>query len=169
MRALISIVLVAGLLACSPKVETAVERPATDDPNAEIVPVNPFFGKWQLVRAQIAPWWDGKGEEPVADPALTLADFEPTKSTGAPIMTCSKPRYSVSIITPPGLFEGNLKEPWVEARQLGFVAKDNEITTLNLSCQDNTKDVSLDFPMLNEDTILLGLDNIIYTLQRTRP
>jgi hypothetical protein len=168
MKLRLSIALLAGLalFACSPKDKTA-ERPATDDPNAEIVPVNPFFGKWQLVRAQIAPWWDHKGAEPAADTALTLVDFEAKSSSGAPIVTCSKPQYSVSIVTATSLFEGNLKEPFVEARQLGFDINAGEITSLNFSCKDDNKDVSLDFPMLNNDTILLGLDNIIYTLQRT--
>lgn len=153
-----------GLAACSPK----AEAPAGGDPaiGSEIVPQNPFFGKWQLVRAQVAPWWDGKGEEPIADPKFTTVEFEAGKSTGAPIVTCSKPKYAVSIISPATLFEGNLADPWTQARALGF-AKGPEITQLNLSCTDDNKDVSLDFPMVSDDTILLGLDNVIYTLQRS--
>jgi hypothetical protein len=153
---------VLALAACSPK----AEAPAASDADSEIVPKNPFFGKWQLVRAQVAPWWDGKGEEPVADPQLTVVDFEVNKSSGAPIMTCAKPKYSVSIISPPTLFEGNLKDPWMQSRALGF-AKGPDITQLNMTCADDTRDVSLDFPMVSDDTILLGLDNVIYTLQRS--
>jgi hypothetical protein len=37
---------------------------------------------------------------------------------------------------------------------------------MNLSCTDDNKDVSLDFPMVDDDTFLLGLDNMIYTLKR---
>jgi len=166
----ISFALLAGLalLACSPKADDKMaERPETDDPNAAIVADNPFFGKWQLIRAQIAPWWDHQGPEPQADTNFTMVNFEPGKSSGAPIVTCSKPQYSVSLVGPPVLFEGNLKEPWVEARQLGFTITGNDITQLNFSCKDGNRDVSLDFPMLNDNTIFLGLDNIIYTLQRS--
>jgi hypothetical protein len=152
-----------ALAACAPRAEAPVvaERSASDP----IIPSNPFFGKWQLTRAQVAPWWDKKGETPLADPALTMLTFEPSKSSGAPIVACDKPKYSVSLATPPGLFQGNLAEPFSEARMLGFM--DKEITVLNFGCESGGADVSLDFPMLNEDTIMLGLDNMIYTLSRT--
>jgi hypothetical protein len=155
---------VSGLAACSPKAAPAGD-PAAD---ADIIPKNPFFGKWQLVRAQVAPWWDGQGEEPIADPKFVEVNFEADKSSGAPIVTCSKPKYAVAIISPPTLFEGNLKDPWTQARAMGF-PKEPDITQLNLSCTDDNKDVSLDFPMVNDDTIMLGLDNVIYTLQRSPP
>jgi hypothetical protein len=150
-----------ALSACSPRSEPAPEASAEDP----IVPKNPFFGKWQLTRAQVAPWWDGKGEEPVADPTFTTVTFEPSKSSGPPIATCDQPQYSVSLVTPPGLFEGNLADAFAQARMIGFLDKD--ITVMNLSCESGGADVSLDFPMLDDNTIMLGLDNVIYTLTRT--
>jgi hypothetical protein len=149
------------LSACSPQPEPAPENSAED----AIVAKNPFFGKWQLTRAQVAPWWGGKGEEPIADPAFTIVTFEPDKSSGPPIATCDKPQYSVSLVTPPSLFEGNLADAFTQARMLGFLDKD--ITVMSLHCEEGGADVSLDFPMLDDDTIMLGLDNVIYTLTRT--
>lgn len=152
-----------ALAACSPKAEApvAAERSASDP----IIPSNPFFGKWQLTRAQVAPWWDERGETPVADPALTIVEFGPAKSTGAPIVTCDMPQYAVALASPAGLFQGNLAEPFSQARMLGFMDKD--ITILSFRCDSGGADVSLDFPMLDENTIMLGLDNVIYTLSRT--
>ena len=155
------LLLAGALAACSPKAEAPAERSA----DAPIVPSNQFFGKWQLKRAQVAPWWDGKGEEPVADPAFTMVAFGPDKSSGAPIVTCDKPQYSVSLTPPPGLFEGNLADPFPQARMLGFMDKD--ITMMRFGCASGAADVSLDFPMLDDNTIMLGLDNVIYTLTRT--
>ena len=57
--------------------------------------------------------------------------------------------------------------PQAVSQQLGFTITGNDITQMNLSCKDGDRDVSLDFPMLNDNTIFLGLDNIIYTLQRS--
>jgi hypothetical protein len=151
--------------ACSPKGEGPAGTPAASSADGPITPVNPIFGKWQLVRAQVAPWWDGAGAEPVADPAVTAIDFEPKSSSGPPIATCAKPIYSVSLVTPAALFQGKLKDPWMDARTLGFLKSD--ITMLSFSCGDNDKHVELDFPMPAEDTLMLDLDNVIYTLQRT--
>jgi hypothetical protein len=166
MKRRVRLILLAGALAlaaCSPK----AEAPAAADRSADapIVAANPFFGKWQLTRAQVAPWWDGKGEEPVADPAFTMVQFAADKSSGAPIVTCDKPQYTVSMITPPGLFEGNLADAFSQARMIGFMDKD--ITMLRFGCASGAADVSLDFPMLDDNTIMLGLDNVIYTLSRT--
>lgn len=148
-----------ALAACSPSTEKpAVAAEAT-------APKNPFFGRWQLIHAQVAPWWDGKGEEPIADPAFTTVTFEPNKSSGPPIVTCDQPQYSVSLVTPPGLFEGNLADAFTQARMLGFLDKD--ITVMSFACESGGADVSLHFPMLDDNTIMLGLDNVIYTLTRT--
>jgi len=38
---------------------------------------------------------------------------------------------------------------------------------LTFSCEDNARNVSLDFPMTDDGSILLGLDNVVYTFTRT--
>ena len=166
MKARFRLVLLAAaiaLAACSPSPETAAGSGRSAE--GPIGPKNPFFGQWQLTHAQVAPWWDSKGEEPIADPALTTITFEPGKSSGPPIVSCDQPQYSVSLVTPPGLFEGNLADAFAQARMLGFLDKD--ITVMSLSCESGGADVSLHFPMLNDNTIMLGLDNVIYTFTRT--
>ena len=86
------------------------------------------------------------------------------KSTGPAIVTCKAPVYAIDIVRPRALFEGHLRDPATEAAALGFSGQ--EITRMNLSCTDDARDVSLDFPMVDDNTILLGLDNMIYTLKR---
>lgn len=165
-----------ALAGCDQPVETPVDMassaPVEVTPDAvsgadAITPQNPFFGNWAMTSAKIAPWWDGKGEEPAADPAFSgNIVLGANKTSGPGIMMCDKPKYAVNIVSPRSLFEGNLPDPGKNATDLGF--KSSEISTLNFSCSENDKDVSLDFPMIDDDTIMLGLDNVIYTLKRTR-
>lgn len=155
--------LIAGVMlavaACSPAAEAPVEGVDV------ITPRNPFFGTWELTAARVAPWWDKQGEEPAPDPAFTKFTLAADKSSGPPIVTCAKPVYSTNIVPPRSLFEGNLPDPAKDAAELGLTGLD--ITTLTYSCEDNDASVSLDFPMIDAETILLGLDNVVYTFKRT--
>jgi hypothetical protein len=158
--------------ACSPGGKSG--PPATPAPTSApqisgadaITPGNPFFGGWGLEGAKIAPWWDHKGEEPAPDPAMAEISFTADKSSGPPLLTCDKPKYALNIAPPRALFGGNLPDPMKDAAALGF--NPEGISTLTFTCASGTMDVSLDFPMMNDDTIMLGLDNVIYTFKRTR-
>ena len=145
--------------ACSPAAEKA------DEGVDAITPRNPFFGAWELTAARVAPWWDNQGEEPAPDPAFSKFKLAADASSGPPIVTCSKPVYSTNIVPPRALFEGNLPDPAKDAAALGLTALD--ITTLTFTCEDNNASLSLDFPMVDDETILLGLDNVVYTFKRT--
>jgi hypothetical protein len=151
----------AGLLAL------AACSPGDSDPGASAArPGNPFFGTWKTATAQVAPWWTDPGPPPQMNPEFqnTPIVFAAGKSSGPSIVTCRAPIYTIDFMRPRALFEGHLQDPAKEAAALGFTSDD--IIKMNLSCTDDNKDVSLDFPMADEDTILLGLDNMIYTLKR---
>lgn len=159
-----SVLLLAGLAAlaaCSPGADN------DDVPAADVArPGNPFFGTWTTATAQVAPWWDQPGAAPEMNPDFqnTPIVFAASESSGPDIVTCAEPVYAVNIVRPRALFEGGLPDPQADAAALGFSGSD--ITELNLSCTGDGRDVSLSFPMVDEDTILLGLDNMIYTLKR---
>lgn len=155
----------AVLAACTPAAEEKPAEPAVAAGPDAITPHNPFFGTWGITSAKIAPWWDGKGEEPAPDQAMSTISFAADKTTGAALLTCDKPKYAVNIIPERSLFEGNLPDPAKDAAALGFTS--STVTSLNYTCVIGTGDVSLDFPMINDDTIMLGLDNVLYTFQRT--
>jgi hypothetical protein len=146
-----------ALAACSPRAEESA---------SVAHPGNPFFGSWKTATAQVAPWWNEHGPAPEMNPEFqnTTIVFAADKSSGPTIVACEKPVYAVNIVRSGALFEGNLPNPAADAAALGFSAP--EISSMNLSCTDNGKDVSLDFPMADDKTILLGLDNMIYTFKR---
>ncbi|MFZ4685502.1 MAG: hypothetical protein ACOYMK_07800 [Hyphomonadaceae bacterium] len=158
MRAIIVGVL-ALAAACSPAADTPAEGVDA------ITPRNPFFGTWELTAARVAPWWDNQGEEPAPDPGFTKFKLTADASSGPPIVTCSKPVYSTNIVPPRALFEGKLPDPAGDAVALGLTALD--ITMLTFTCEENNASVSLDFPMVDEATVLLGLDNVVYAFKRT--
>ncbi len=175
MAALVRVMLAAAvatmLAGCTPAAEDKSGAPVAVEPSAPsgadaITPRNPLFGTWELIGAKVAPWWDGKGEEPVPDQGLVKLTFAADKSSGAPIATCAKPTYAANIVAERGLFQGNLPNPAKDAAALGF--KDTSVTVLSFSCADDNKNVSLDFPMVDEQTIMLGLDNVIYTFRLGR-
>jgi len=149
-----------ALAACSPAAETGPTEGA-DIPT----PRNPFFGTWELTGARIAPWWKGPGEEPAPDPAMAKFTLQADKTTGPPLLTCSKPSYSTNMASQRSLFQGNLPDPAADAAGLGFTSPD--VSVLSYACSENNADVSLDFAMLDEGRIVLGLDNVIYTFRRT--
>lgn len=163
-----------ALSGCGPTAETPVATSDIEMPVSEvgagadaITPGNPFFGAWAISSAKIAPWWDGKGEEPAADPAFAgNVILGANKSGGHALLNCDAPHYAVNAVSPRGLFQGNLPDPVKDAAALGFPS--DVITTLNFTCTEGAGDVSLDFPMLDDDTIMLGLDNVLYTFKRVR-
>jgi hypothetical protein len=184
MRASMIAVIAAGLIAgCSPK-----PAPSTDAKAADTVPNSPaaaafanvkepvdapdsiklFYGSWQVADAKVASFYDGSGAKPSPDPELigkTIV-IAPTSSSGSKVLTCPKTIYSAAKVPNDFLFEGNLKNPVKDAADLGF--KGEEIVSLNLGCDSKDGDLEFDFPMVDQDTILLGLNNMIYTLKRTK-
>ncbi len=90
--------------------------------------------------------------------------FGANAATGSSVVACAKAHYEISVVGPDMLFEGGLKNPEKDAAALGF--KSDKITTMNESCDSPTGDMELDFPMVDKETILLGLNNMIYTLKR---
>jgi hypothetical protein len=127
---------------------------------------NPFLGAWTVTDGKVAPWYDGSGAKPETDPTLQgrTITFAPKSASGSPVVDCREVNYKVSVIGPDMLFEGGLKDPKKDAAALGFTS--GKITTMNESCDSSSGDMELDFPMVDRNTILLGLNNMIYTLKR---
>jgi hypothetical protein len=128
---------------------------------------NPFLGTWTVTDAKAAPWYDGvNGAVPAIDPEFmgkTIVFAEKTAS-GSPVVACDNAVYTITMVGPDMLFEGALKNPAADAAALGF--KSDKIKTLNESCDVSTGDMELDFPMVDSDTLLLGVNSMVYTLKR---
>ena len=167
--------LAAFLCACSPTAEPPAPKPiattspvtaATPDKSAQIAP---FLGHWRQSAVVIAPWWNGKGDAPEADPEFGLKDTVLTaaSSYGPGIVNCEEAVYSPTSLPLDSLFEGGLKDPAKDAARLGIEGSD--IPTILQGCKSSTGDLELLFHLTDPDTLMLALDNMIYTLKRVPP
>jgi hypothetical protein len=130
-----------------------------------------FRGAWNVVDAQRAPWVNE-----AADRSRTRADsnmlharvaFLPNRIDGPQSIACRNPHCQVVQAPLDELFEGGLADtdrgmtdPMGAAATLGFRGLTS--TTLRSGCE-------LEFHMVDENTALFGLNNIIYTLRRSSP
>lgn len=126
-----------------------------------------FAGSWTVVDAQVAPWVDpAASPQPQADAAMrsgtiTLA---PDRVDGPPPLSCERVQYEVKEVGPEFLFEGGLADPGPQAAALGFT--DAKISALSMGCVRDDADIGMDFALIDADTAVFALDNIIYKMTR---
>src|SRR5262245_20407823 len=125
-----------------------------------------FAGTWAVVDAQQAPWVDAAGapapvNEAMRQGRITLAA---DRVDGPPPVGCAQPRYEIVRAGPDYLFQGGLSDPAKQAAALGFGA--GEIVHLSLACVRDGADIGMDFSLVDEDTALFALDNVIYRIER---
>jgi hypothetical protein len=130
-----------------------------------------FAGSWTVVKAEAAPWLTARPElQPSYEPKLKNAKFVfRADRLDAPIwIACRHPHYEITRGGPEMLFEGGLDDPEHGlndpkglAAKLGF--KGDQIETLAGACSE------LSYHLADNDTILFGLNNVIYTLKRDPP
>jgi hypothetical protein len=128
-----------------------------------------FAGTWAVVGAQPAPWVDGAGgAPPPVDGAMRQGriTFAADRVDGPLPLGCTEPRYEVVRAGPEYLFQGGLADPGVQAAALGFGA--GEIVHLSLACVRDGADIGMDFSLIDADTALFALDNVIYRMVRER-
>lgn len=127
-----------------------------------------FLGTWTVVEAQPAPWV-AKSPDKIdarSDPAIAHARIVVLSGRidGPQPLGCRRPHYEVAQVPPEELFEGGLDDPdrgmtdpKAAATALGF--PNTTITTLRPGCD-------IEFHMVDSDTVLFGLNNMIYTMHR---
>jgi len=128
-----------------------------------------FTGSWTVIASQPAPWVGPKSElKPHYEPALKNAviTFRTNRVDAPSWFACPKPHYAITELEADSLFEGGLADPdrgmttpKETAAKLGFVG--DKFPTLETGCAE------LSFHLAAPDTILLGLNNVVYTLKRT--
>ncbi len=128
---------------------------APDDPG---VP-----GLWRVTLGVAAPWSHLHGPVPDTRAWLGLTvDFAAEQVTGPGSLSCDHVRYE-SIASPAqGLFQGLLPEPAeTAARNLGLARF--PVTGVRLSCATGV----FDLHRADAENLLLGVDNVIWTLNRS--
>jgi hypothetical protein len=118
---------------------------------------------WRLEGGRVAPW----GQPGTAvDPSYRGREirFEATRVVAPHPLACDDARYEWIFADPEGLFEGNLPAPAAQAaKRLGL--GDGRIATLRVGCAN----AGFDFHRTGGGELLLGLDNVVWTLRPVRP
>jgi hypothetical protein len=127
-----------------------------------------FMGTWTLAGSIAAPWFTGPGFTPKANPEfaekpLVLAA---DSASGPAVMTCDQPAYTTSLLPVQSLFEGNLTDIADDSRAIGVSADAKDIPTLMEGCKTGTADMEMSYHLIDPNTLLLGLDNVIYQFAR---
>ena len=120
----------------------------------------PFFGKWRITRAVVAPWTDEAGAG--AQPAWigTGVTFGEHFVKGPHPIGCRNAAYEPTNVPPEGLFQGaELSMAQINSLGLGGGA----FTGFSVSCDAGV----FEYHFADDDTLLLALDNRIWTLDRT--
>jgi len=126
-----------------------------------------FAGTWIVSDAQPAPWVDvSAGTQPDIDQAIRHGKFTFKKDSveGPAPFDCKKVQYTLSEVGPDYLFEGGLTDPVKQAAALGFTSQ--KIVSLNMGCVRNDADIGMDFDLIDHDTAVFALNNVIYKMVR---
>jgi hypothetical protein len=119
--------------------------------------------QWRIHEGRIAPW--AKPDTPI-DPRYRGQEIRfQTKRVLAPHpLACEDATYEWTFGDAGGLFEGGLPEPAATAaRELGLGPE--PIATLRVTCMN----AGFDFHRTRDGDLLIGLDNVVWTLRAARP
>ena len=127
-----------------------------------------FTGSWDVVAQDLAPWVAGRKDlKPQAEPALRNAHlvFSADRVQAPLWMGCKKPKYEMMQLDFDTLFEGGLSDPEHGlndpkklATKLGFTKE--PVASMVTSCSE------LLFHLVDPNTAVFGLNNMVYTLKR---
>jgi hypothetical protein len=119
--------------------------------------------QWRIESGSVAPW--AKAGTRI-DPAYRGGEvrFQRSRVTAPAPLACEGAKYEWLFVGATDLFEGNLPAPAATAAQkLGLGP--GPIATLRVSCTN----AGFDFHRTSGGTLLLGLDNVVWTLRAARP
>ncbi len=127
-----------------------------------------FAGNWDVVGQDPAPWVTNDPKaKPQAEVSLRKARlvFAADKVVAPTWMGCKKPKFEMMELGFDSLFEGGLSDsshglsdPKKAALKLGFTKE--PVPTMVTSCSE------LLFHLMDKDTIVFALNNMVYTLKR---
>jgi hypothetical protein len=117
--------------------------------------------EWQFGPGVIAPWAAAASVLPSVGLAGQRVQFSATRGAAPDPLACGKPRYEYLLSPAEGLFQGLLPAPAEQgARSLGMTHL--PLLTLRVTCDGGV----FDYHLISPDKALLGLDNIVWPLDR---
>lgn len=127
-----------------------------------------FTGEWKVRGHIVAPWFTGPEflPEPDAEILGKALVITATGTSGPAILTCELATFDLKSLPVAGLFEGNVPDPYVARAALGVAQE--QTPTLMEGCTSGGSDKEMNYHLIGSDTLLLGLDNIVYQFERAK-
>ena len=125
-------------------------------------PMSDIAGDWRIEHGVVAPWAHAGSSAPNTHALVgRTVRFDRDRVTGPGALTCTRATYDHISQPAAGLFQGNLPKPAnTSAEPLGMIHFPIPGTRLN--CDSG----SYDFHRVDRNSMLLGLDNVVWTLTR---
>ena len=123
----------------------------------------PILGGWRIVSGVVSPW---VREAKLVMPNRTwigqMVAFAPQRVMGPGALRCRRATYWPTSVPAEGLFQGSLPAPATDAAAaLGIVTM--PVRGASLRCDSGVFELHL----VDSTTLLVALDNVIYTLDRS--
>jgi len=131
-------------------------------PGAQAAASDAVAGEWRITKAVPAPWAtrDEVDRRAMRKRVGQAVLFESTRIHARAPLGCGRANYESVRLPSRGLFQGGHPEPAdVNAARLGL--SDNAVPTVRVSCDSGV----FDYHFVDADTVLLGMDNVIWTLE----
>jgi hypothetical protein len=138
----------------APQGAAASRRPAGDPA---------ILGSWRIVRSAVAPWVrQAKIVNAHRDWIGRTVTFTPQRMTGPGALRCARATYTPTSGPAEGLFQGSLPAPATDAAAaLGIVRM--PVRGTRLACDGGV----FELHRVDDTTLLVALDDVIYTLDRS--
>jgi hypothetical protein len=123
----------------------------------------PYEGEWHISRGIVAPWVGEEDPQPDATALLgKRVVFAKDHVEGPGVIACGNARYERDDRPLDGLFQGNLPAPVENAAGEVALVKP-PIASLSVTCDNGI----FDLHFATRDALLLGLDNVVWVLDRS--
>ena len=122
-----------------------------------------ILGRWRIVNSSVAPWvTEAKIVNPPRDWIGRTIRFEPRRVVGPGVLDCGRATYTPTSVPAEGLFQGSLLAPAKDAAaRLGLVTM--PVRGTSLRCDAG----SFELHRADVTTLLVALDNVVFTLDRS--
>lgn len=159
--------LLSAALLTPPKVNAQVSTPKTGAPRKVLdAKVNAAqaapLGVWRVERGEVAPWHTARtGADTRAWLGRTVR-FDADRVNGPSVLACGNAHYSLVAQPAEGLFQGGLPAPAKGAASRLGITK-FPVPGVRLDCDRG----SFDFHRVDTQSMLLAVDNVIWTLTQS--
>src|SRR5215218_3927760 len=150
------LLLTLSCLALAPCAMALAQRPVSDR-RAD----DPIVGRWRIERSAVAPWVRGaRTVNPNRRWVGLPVTFAPGRVDGPGVLRCGRARYVPTSMPADALFQHALTAPTADADRLGLASM--PVLGTSVRCDTGV----FEFHRADETTMLVALDNVIYTLSR---